>query len=300
MDPFPLFPLEIFTQFIDHLSDDNRALKRCSLVSKAWLHRARSHLFKEITLQHEKLELFISECMSSSLTGSSPPSTFHPVRHLTVEFLYPPSDVEDTVDGVDIHALSILKWIPHVTSLKLYGEDQQWIANGGPWAFPSSIVCLYLDMIEFRTTSDLVECVLLFPFLRRLSLGVSLDDRRVCPPPAKSQAILRALEYLHLHGPDVPTGFLHWLVCNSSPLSMQYLHAIGILYDTDLVELQLSLRWTASSLTELSVYLMDESWSFSRPFFLVAEQISRSRAIGHRSIIQHQPLHFLYWLRILW
>ncbi|KAF5392635.1 hypothetical protein D9757_002164 [Collybiopsis confluens] len=43
-------PPEIFDLFIDQLSDSPYDLKACALVSKSWLRRARSHLFRHVTL----------------------------------------------------------------------------------------------------------------------------------------------------------------------------------------------------------------------------------------------------------
>lgn len=47
----PHVPAELQDHVVDHLHDSEDALKRCCLVSKSWVPRARKHLFADITLR---------------------------------------------------------------------------------------------------------------------------------------------------------------------------------------------------------------------------------------------------------
>ncbi|KAF8959141.1 hypothetical protein BDZ97DRAFT_1412821 [Flammula alnicola] len=47
------FPQEIMDQFIDHLYDDRRTLKKCALVCRAWVPSSRYHLFSVINILHD-------------------------------------------------------------------------------------------------------------------------------------------------------------------------------------------------------------------------------------------------------
>ena len=45
----PPLPPELFDHIVDLLNDQPETLKRCCLVSKSWVSRARRHIFSEIT-----------------------------------------------------------------------------------------------------------------------------------------------------------------------------------------------------------------------------------------------------------
>ncbi|KAJ3502591.1 hypothetical protein NLJ89_g8816 [Agrocybe chaxingu] len=47
-------PQELFDNIIDHLHDDHISLRTCALVSSAWLHRVRTHIFNRVTLDWHK------------------------------------------------------------------------------------------------------------------------------------------------------------------------------------------------------------------------------------------------------
>ena len=52
--PSPRLPSELLDHAVDFLHDSRRTLKSCSLVSKAWIPRARKHLFAAIWLSAAK------------------------------------------------------------------------------------------------------------------------------------------------------------------------------------------------------------------------------------------------------
>ena len=50
----PHLPPELLDHTVDHLHDDPSTLKECSLVSKSWITRARTHLFAHIEFKNPK------------------------------------------------------------------------------------------------------------------------------------------------------------------------------------------------------------------------------------------------------
>ena len=51
----PYLPPELLDYIVDFLHDDQTTLKKCCLVSKPWIPRARKHLFAEIRLEKPEL-----------------------------------------------------------------------------------------------------------------------------------------------------------------------------------------------------------------------------------------------------
>ena len=47
----PRFPAELLDHTVDHLHNERDTLKRCCLVSKSWIPRARKHLFADVEFQ---------------------------------------------------------------------------------------------------------------------------------------------------------------------------------------------------------------------------------------------------------
>ena len=67
----PIIPQELVNTTIDHLHDDIKTLRSCSLVAHSWLEISRSHLFSEIaiTLSIRTIEAFIKLLVSSTNVG---------------------------------------------------------------------------------------------------------------------------------------------------------------------------------------------------------------------------------------
>ena len=80
-------PREIFDLIIDHLRDEPTTLKRCCIVSKAWVQRARKHLFVTVKLR----------CLSSRPVGrwreTFPDPTNSPARHTRTLFILDPQPI---------------------------------------------------------------------------------------------------------------------------------------------------------------------------------------------------------------
>jgi hypothetical protein len=120
-----------------------------------------------------------------------------------------------------------------------------------------SIVCLSLQDIHFECTSDVVECICLFPSLKRLSLHIEVIDTERWIPPATSQFI-SSLEYFYS---SHMRKFLLRLASIASLPKLQYLHIMNILDGDDVEGLKSFLPCTAPSHIELSLYFTPGGWS---------------------------------------
>ena len=80
-------PPEIAHNIIDQLRDNWRALQACSAVCRAWLPRARYHLFKHIELyklSRVKSLKSLIETINSSAAAATLPNPLHYTRTLSV------------------------------------------------------------------------------------------------------------------------------------------------------------------------------------------------------------------------
>lgn len=50
--PYLRFPPEIFDHIVDFLHNDLKTLRKCCLVSKLWVPRARKHIFRAVRFEH--------------------------------------------------------------------------------------------------------------------------------------------------------------------------------------------------------------------------------------------------------
>ncbi|KAH9838524.1 uncharacterized protein C8Q71DRAFT_722679 [Rhodofomes roseus] len=67
--PLPELPIEIQEQVLDHLHDDRRALRACSLVCSAWISTARLHLFRVVDLHRARDCLRFLAVLESTSNG---------------------------------------------------------------------------------------------------------------------------------------------------------------------------------------------------------------------------------------
>ena len=67
----PEFPQELCNHIFETLRNDSLSLKQCSLVSKAWLHASRTHLFRRVILTPKNIDPFTYLIIDSR-------STIHP------------------------------------------------------------------------------------------------------------------------------------------------------------------------------------------------------------------------------
>lgn len=62
-------PTELIERILDHLYDDVRTLKACTLVCRAWFTRSRYHLFAHVQLGSPRIDEFLHCFDANTLRG---------------------------------------------------------------------------------------------------------------------------------------------------------------------------------------------------------------------------------------
>ena len=102
----PEIPQEIIDEVIDLCSGDRRTLMACSLISRAWVYRARGHLFSTLILNHKTLLTWCSIVMTPT------PNTDSEVQPLTHAIC--PASPSYAPSRLSSHVIS-LKLVPAYT-----------------------------------------------------------------------------------------------------------------------------------------------------------------------------------------
>ncbi|KAJ7856631.1 hypothetical protein B0H14DRAFT_2752261 [Mycena olivaceomarginata] len=172
------FPQELIDAILDHLADDRRSLKACSLVCWAWVSRCRSHLFGNCSLFPTDILVFRDLLRAPHCTFAQDIRSMSVVRLSDNE--YDPTSDEIAAD---------LRRLTTIRELRLYLSSQRTFFCAGLFtAFPN-VTCLILSF-EF-----ILDMICLFPALRELQIhrsGLFLDSDSIpsTPPPRG----LRSLE----------------------------------------------------------------------------------------------------------
>ncbi|KAI8985016.1 hypothetical protein BD414DRAFT_490031 [Trametes punicea] len=297
--PMPQLPQELIDAIIDAVVDandewrDEDTLRSCTLTSRFWVTKARSHLFSTITLMEPP-----TVAAFTNLILSPPRVKLHliplvPVRHLVRHLrLGAPMPLDGARRGREcgfsfftIHdipttllehldTLSIAK-LPDVhfspTYMPSLHEDFRFIKN----------LRLNRGFIASQTLAQLLSG---FPELSSLKftydclppdrLGICLLDDS--PPPMHLPLSVRELG---LGLPDMP--IVQWLV-DQGGLAYDQLHSLSILFQPlgQLQALQSMLRHCSKTLTELSVGYANP------PFVLQIGTVPRDRAEFTKSLCE--------------
>jgi hypothetical protein len=148
-------PPEILDLIVDHLHDEPTALKACCVVSKAWIHRTRTHLFASVEFHPSPSSI---ELWKKAFPGPSN-SPAHHTRSLTVCWLWPVTAVDDAggwirafQNLVHLHLRS-LNWVERVSLVPFRGLS--------PTLKSLRLTC---------TPSDVLDLICSFPLLEDLAL----------------------------------------------------------------------------------------------------------------------------------
>ncbi|KAJ7716357.1 hypothetical protein B0H14DRAFT_3012961 [Mycena olivaceomarginata] len=179
------FPQELIDAILDHLADDRRSLKACSLVCRAWVSRCRSHLFGNCSLFPNDILVFRDLLRAPHCTFAQDIRSMSVVRLSDNEYDHYFDEI-----AVDLRRLTTIR------ELRLYlssqytvpSEARTFFCAGLFTAFPN-VTCLILSF-EF-----VLDMICLFPALRELQIhrsGLFLDSDSIpsTPPPRG----LRSLE----------------------------------------------------------------------------------------------------------
>lgn len=203
------FPQELTDKVVDH-STDNKALKTCGLVCKAWLPRSRYHLFSRVILTAQNLTSFVDLIDSSSL----PLLPF--VRYLKLEY---------AGVALDVVYLSRLHRCPNLTSiaieiLEYTTSPTEWLdwdellqTHIRSWSDnASSLVCFDLkfgvSMPPLHTIVNLMSCI---PSVETLKIdGISAIANASDTYPSYAPTRLAHLDIVVIF--DDAASFFHWLL----------------------------------------------------------------------------------------
>ncbi|KAJ7090724.1 hypothetical protein B0H15DRAFT_243849 [Mycena belliarum] len=160
-------PSELHDLIIDHMHDDNPALKTCGLVNQAWLRSSRHHLFRGVNVNSQNWKEYLQ-------LAASPLATFPPlVRRLAI------SDSDHTRYIHDF--IPRLPLLPALTHLRISHS------TGGSAALTAfrrsfgNITTLEMHKVEFQCLTEMAAFILCFPRLEQ----VALSPRFVEEEPAK-------------------------------------------------------------------------------------------------------------------
>ena len=160
--PSPTLPIELAEAIIDHLRSDGSSLKACSLVCKAWTHRARFNLFARLELYARTAKRMLS---SESRTKMMP---FIRQLHLIGSW-----------DGAaETHPLDeivpILADFHHVRRVELFAFDLENSTSPISGVLASQfthIVALHLIGANFLSFASFASVICAFPSLETLALS---------------------------------------------------------------------------------------------------------------------------------
>lgn len=268
-------PQELIDQIVDCLSDDPEALKACSLVGQAWLHRCRQHLHRSVTIYHQNCYIHHSQVQKALRLLALPLVTSYTQRlHLEGKSDYgaPPkgSDAEDNdVDGVDlfwrllarfqnVHTLEInrLLWVAH----SLENKDRLCTSF-------LNVKVLDVYMSEFADVDEFLSFLTAFPRLIRLKIErvfwcesaeqwytISETDRSTYRALPEGSTPGQQLEHVQVQHCDVRNmlDISRWLSTDSPPITSLYL---GPPDGDDFTALPSYFRALGSSLEELFLTL---------------------------------------------
>ena len=153
-------PPEIFDLIVEHLCEEQAALKVCCVVAKSWVPRARSHLFARVGFHH------IDSPLESWVKAFPDPSNSpaHHTRHLSIRSL-PGVVVARTVAHAWIRAFrNIVSLIVETT-----GWDDTQASLAPLHAISSTLKSLWL-VYNSIPSSEVFDLVFSFPSLEGLTL----------------------------------------------------------------------------------------------------------------------------------
>lgn len=227
----PSLPPELFDETLDHLWDDIKTLRTCSLVCRSWVPTTRLHIFRTVRLSSE------AACSQFSTLLENSPAIARCVRKLTISAQYAGvgadnRGIEDDAwvnasaeiarrlgqhGRVNTLALSRLRW----TSLAQSTRDAYKAVFRG-------VKTLLLFEVRFHASGDVLEFLDAFPDLEELYFhAVSWDFESTTPaaPASTAELISRSvsqegdkmhLSYLFLDPRSSPTLVTEWILSHPS------------------------------------------------------------------------------------
>ncbi|KAF7377783.1 hypothetical protein MSAN_00201600 [Mycena sanguinolenta] len=204
----PVLPQELIDEIIDHLANCSDHLRTCSLVSRAWVPRCRSHLFKTCRLY------------SHSVVGfrdilSVPGCTF--LRDIC-EIDVCKSSCDEVTSGYLDEIAPVLASLTSIRALRMtFGHSlrRAFFCNGFSTGFPNvtRLTLSFQGHYDGEPGAPLIDLIRLFPVLQELYISrfdgiVSDPSPQAVPPPG-----LRRLELQD----DALRPILMWVSVSKHP-----------------------------------------------------------------------------------
>lgn len=225
-----MIPTEIFERILDHLYDDVRTLKACTLVCWSWFTRSRYHLFADVQLDSPRIDEFL-QCFDAN--------TLRAVRGLTAcvprEFQFQldrtPSSSSSSQPEDPFVKVSIL--LPNIEFLRLATFPPptrlpSWLAN-----YQNTLTHLVIQNTVFPTMSSFLTAISGLRVLRHLGVEFVCWMTQDFPSPEEFP-VSEVLESLSFDLDMAGVKIVQWILGRHAPppVTRVYLHA----YDPEVTE----------------------------------------------------------------
>lgn len=234
-------PQELIEEILDHM--DFESLKSGSLVCRAWVFRARSHLFHKITLLPDSVVVFRDLLSTPGCTFAEHIRSVHAVRH---EWSLNNPVFDEIAAGLGgVLELNL--------SLNCQANVHAFYCTGFIASFPHvGRLTLSFDIRPDRV--PLPEIISLFPDLQRLHIWMSSGHISLDPPPGVVPP--RGMHRIDISTRDLVGPILAWLIKSNHLPNMDCV-ALPMLRHTDIPTVRLSMQQLGPALRHLSI---DLSW----------------------------------------
>lgn len=240
----PFIPPEMCDAIAVYLQDDRDALKRISLVSRSWVHRSRTYLFRSMTIldeaQWSRLESLLDIISKTSARTSIFPCIDY-VRSLSLR--YPISTFFDAPSTCLSMGQPVLAFFKRLDTLTLDGVSQTWdhqhveqLFDGSAGSLAHNIRTLRLRNITFSDPdliflllircSQLSEIFLFDVVWSKDSPEEPQGDANDSINPPKS--LLSPIETLNIRNcaSHVGSSIAEWIMCPPFAARIHELHIV--------------------------------------------------------------------------
>lgn len=227
----PQLPPELFDEALDHLWDDPKSLKSCSLACRSWVPTTRLHLFRTVLLSS------LSSTTHFSALLQSAPAISRCVRKLSITAQYAHHDGQAQVDVEDDGWVNACAGIARTLGESVTGgrvhtlafSRMRWSAlePATRTAFKDlfrTVRTLFLFEVRFHASGDVLEFLDAFPNLEELYFHAVSWDHESTSPLSDAQPSRLSVEhkdkmhltYLFLDPRSSPTLVTEWILSHPS------------------------------------------------------------------------------------
>ncbi|KAH9921470.1 uncharacterized protein B0H18DRAFT_561945 [Fomitopsis serialis] len=178
----PGLPVELHERILEHLQDERRTLRMCSLTCRAWVFFAQRHLFRKVRIERRPDSSAFLAVLQASTTGIA--DHVRELNLLGVLFTtngLPPPELQHIIRLlVNLETLSIeaVDW-PRAMDIMEYSRiASHSLSDAVAFLFPApTLKALRLWNVHFESANDLLHLLVAFPSLSSVRLvNVSLNN----------------------------------------------------------------------------------------------------------------------------